>query len=107
MRAQPGFTSLGAPGWPQPPFPRHRQLIGRRSRRWVMMAVSRGNRDAGDLGPDREGLRACGSVLGGGDVIAAEMKEVVDLVVGGEESLRLAGRLEPLHLPFSSSCRLV
>ena len=44
---------------------------------------------------------------GGGDVIAAEMEEVVDLVVGGEEALRLAGRFEPLHLPFSPSRRLV
>jgi hypothetical protein len=30
-------------------------------------------------------------MLIGGDVVAAEMKEVVDLVVGGEEALRLAG----------------
>ena len=26
-----------------------------------------------------------------GDVVAAEMKEVIDLIVGGEETLRLAG----------------
>jgi hypothetical protein len=36
-------------------------------------------------------LGAVGSILIGGDVVAAEMKEVVDLVVGGEETLRLAG----------------
>jgi hypothetical protein len=36
-------------------------------------------------------LRADGSVLDGGEVIAIEMEEVVDLVVGGEEPLRLAG----------------
>jgi hypothetical protein len=40
-------------------------------------------------------------------VIAAEMEEVVDPVMGGEETLGLPGRLEPLHLPLSSACRLV
>jgi hypothetical protein len=47
--------------------------------------------NAGDLGPGLKGLGAVGSILIGGDVVAAEMKEVVDLVVGGEETLRLAG----------------
>src|SRR3954452_22909540 len=32
-----------------------------------------------------------GAVLIGGDVVAAEMKQVVDLIRGGEEALRLAG----------------
>jgi hypothetical protein len=32
-----------------------------------------------------------GAILIGGDVVVAERKEVVDLVVGGEETLRLAG----------------
>src|SRR4051812_47810511 len=54
-----------------------------------------------------EGLRAGGSVRGGGDVLAAERKEVVDLIMGREEPLCLAGGLEPLHLPFASPCRLV
>ena len=40
-------------------------------------------------------------------MIATEMEEVVDLIMGGEEALRLAGRLEPLHLPFSPSGRLM
>ena len=63
--------------------------------------------NAGDLGPDLEGLGPSGSILGGRKVIAAEMEEVADPVVGGEEALRLAGRLEALHLPLSSSPRLV
>src|SRR3954454_12157030 len=46
---------------------------------------------ASDLGPHREGLRPDGSVLGGGEVIAVEMEEVVDLIVGGEEPLHLPG----------------
>src|SRR4051794_19775473 len=46
---------------------------------------------ASDLGPHREGLRAGGSVLDGRKVIAVEVEEVVDLVVGREEPLRLAG----------------
>jgi hypothetical protein len=40
-------------------------------------------------------------------VIAAEMEEVGDLVVGGKETLCLPRRLETLHLPFSSSHWLV
>jgi hypothetical protein len=43
----------------------------------------------------------------GGKVIVAAVEEVVDLIVGGEETLRLPGRLEALHLPLSSACRLV
>ena len=50
-----------------------------------------GSLGTGDLGPDREGLRAGGSVLGGREVIPVEVEEVVDLVVGREEPLRLAG----------------
>src|SRR3954471_6296654 len=62
---------------------------------------------AGDLGPGLKGLGPGGSVLGGGAVIAAEMEEIVDPVMGGEEALGLARRLEPLHLPLASSGRLV
>src|SRR3954463_5949960 len=46
---------------------------------------------AGDLGPGLKGLGPGGSVLGGGAVIAAEMEQVADLVVGREEALSLAG----------------
>ena len=50
-----------------------------------------GSLDASDLGPDGEAVGPCGSVLGGGDVIATEMEEIVDLITGGEKPLRLAG----------------
>src|SRR3982751_4223428 len=62
---------------------------------------------AGDLGPGLKGLGPGGSVLGGRAVIAAEMEEIVDPVMGGEEALGLARRLEPLHLPLASPGRLV
>src|SRR6059058_4341065 len=62
---------------------------------------------AGDLGPGLEGLGSGGSILTGGAVIAAEVEQVVDLIVSGEEALGLARRLEPLHLPFSPSRRLM
>ena len=62
---------------------------------------------AGDFGPDLESLAPASSVLGSSDVIAAEMEEVVDLIASREESLRLAGRFELLHLPLSSARRLV
>jgi len=45
---------------------------------------------AGDLGPGLEGLASGSSILGGGAVIAAEVEEVVDLVVSGEKPLGLA-----------------
>ena len=46
-------------------------------------------------------------MLCGSDVTAAEVEEVIDLIVGREEALRLTGRFELLHLPLSSACRLV
>jgi hypothetical protein len=49
------------------------------------------NGHAGDLGPALKGLGPGGAILIGGEVVAAERKEVVDLVVGGEKTLRLAG----------------
>src|SRR3954454_187316 len=62
---------------------------------------------AGDLGPGLEGLGPGGSILAGGAVIAAEVEEVGNLIVGGEEALSLAGRLEALHLALPSPGRLV
>ena len=47
--------------------------------------------NAGHLGPGLEGAGSGGSILGGREVIAAEVEEVVDLVVGGEEALRVSG----------------
>ena len=72
----------------------HRQVGAGEDRKAASLigaAASCGSFGARDLGPDREGLRPDGSVLGGGEVIAVEMEEVVDLVVGGEEPLYLAG----------------
>jgi hypothetical protein len=46
-------------------------------------------------------------VLGDSDVIAAEAKKIVDLIVSWEEPLRLASRFELRHLPLSSARRLV
>lgn len=56
--------------------------------------------------PDLEGGIARGTMAGGSQA-AAELEGVVDLAVGREEALRIAGGLEPLHLPLSSSWRLV
>jgi hypothetical protein len=49
------------------------------------------NGNAGDLGPGLEGLGSGGSILVGGEVIAAEVEQVVDLIVSGEEALGLTG----------------
>ena len=46
---------------------------------------------AGDRGPGLEGLGPGGSILAGRAVIAAEMEQVVDLIVSGEEALGLTG----------------
>jgi transposase len=72
----------------------HRQVDAgedREARSLIGATASCGSLGARDFGPDREGLRPDGSVLGGGEVIAVEMEEIVDLIVGGEEPLRLAG----------------
>src|SRR3954449_5416169 len=73
---------------------RHRQVDAGEDKEapsLIGATASCGSLDARDLGPDREGLRPDGSVLGGGEVIAVEMEEVVDLIMGREEPLRLAG----------------
>jgi len=46
-------------------------------------------------------------MVDGGQEVAAELEEVVDLAVAGEEPLGMPRRLEPLHLPFSSPRWLV
>ena len=54
--------------------------------------------DTADFGPELELLRPSSSELGGSDMIATEIRQVVDLIVGGQKALRLAGRFELLHL---------
>jgi hypothetical protein len=47
-------------------------------------------------------------MLGGNDMIVAEVEQVIDLIVGGEKAPRRpTGRFELLHLPLSSTRRLV
>ena len=62
---------------------------------------------AANFRPHPECLHPGTSVFGGSDVIATEMEKVVDLIVSCDETLSLAGRFELLHLPLSSSRRLV
>ena len=71
-----------------------------------MLPILRGG-DTSDFRPKLEGSGPCGSVVGGGDVLMVERKEVVDLIMRGEEPLCLTGGFEPLHLPFSPPARLV
>ena len=56
-----------------------------------MLPALRGSGDTADLGPDLEGSSSGSSIVGSREVIAAEQEEVVDLVVGREEPLRLTG----------------
>ena len=63
--------------------------------------------DTADFGPDLKLFGPGCSVLGSSDIIAAQMEEIVDLIVGGEQPLRLAGRFELLHLSLSSARRLM
>jgi hypothetical protein len=53
--------------------------------------------NAADFRPDVKSLGPGSSVLSGSDMIAAEVEQVIDLIVGGEEALRLAGRFKLLH----------
>ena len=69
----------------------------RTARSWL-----RRSGDAGDLGPNLKGLGPGGSILGGGEAMAAEGREVVDPVMGRKEALRVTsivnlsvGRLAP------------
>ena len=87
----------------------HRQLVASGQlnlgdRQWIEHLLPT---HAADFSPDLEFLGPGSSDLRGSDMIAAEMEEVVDLIVGGEKALRLAGRFELLHLPLSSARRLV
>jgi hypothetical protein len=63
--------------------------------------------DVADVVPRLEGAGPLGAVLGCRHAVAGQEEEVVDRVVGGQEALNMPGRLEPLHLPFSSPCWLV
>ena len=63
--------------------------------------------DAGNIAPGLKGTVTGGTVIVGGQEVATELEEVVDLAVAGEKPLGMACRLEALHLPFSSPCRLV
>jgi hypothetical protein len=84
-------------------------LSGRVSHIQVDGKMSQGSLlpNAADFRPDVESLGPGSSVLSGSDMITAEVEQVIDLIVGGEEALRLAGRFKLLHLPLSSACRLV
>jgi hypothetical protein len=87
---------------------RHRQLVGRVSRLGKLDGAQGccglcGLRDA--VVPRLEGAGPLGA--GCRHLVTGQEEEVVDLVVGGQETLSLSGRLEPLHLPFSSPCWLV
>jgi hypothetical protein len=68
---------------------RHRQVVGPWPRwctrsGWTHGSLCQGG-NPGDFGPGLKGLGPGGSILAGGEVIAAEVKEVVDLIVGGEK----------------------
>src|SRR3954453_20759617 len=105
------------PGLPAfDPFPYSLLSGGHRQLDWLWSRQGRRGRPherlcpsghAGDLGPGLEGLGPGGAILTGGAVIAAEVEQVGNLIVSGEEALSLAGRLEPLHVSLSSSGRLV
>ena len=77
-------------------------LSGRVSHIQVAGKMSQGSLlpNAADFRPDVKSLGPGSSVLSGSAMIAAEVEQVIDLIVGGEEALRLAGRFELLHLPL-------
>lgn len=58
--------------------------------------------NCGDLAPGAEDGGAGGTVLVGGEAMAAEPEVIVDADVGEQELLGVARALEPLHLPSSS-----
>ena len=46
---------------------------------------------AGIIGPEAEGICSCMTIGSGGEAIAAGFEDGVDLLMGGEEMLRLPG----------------
>jgi hypothetical protein len=62
--------------------------------------------NTGHFGPGPEGLASSGSILVGGGGVAEELKEVVDLAVGGEKTLCLPCRFEALARAVRFSGRL-
>jgi len=62
--------------------------------------------NADHLTPCLEGVGAGGSISARGQAMAAELDVIVDLAVGGEETVGVARRLEPLHLPLASPMRM-
>ncbi len=46
--------------------------------------------DPADLNSNVEGRCPGSSIFDGGDVVSTKMKEIVDLIMGGEETLGLA-----------------
>ncbi len=62
-----------------------------------------GLREAADLVPRLEGADPSSAVVGCRHTVAGQKEEIVDLIMGGEEALSVSGRLEPLHLAFSSA----
>jgi len=54
-----------------------------------LIGSSRGRCNVGNFAPGAEGGVACGTVLVGGQAVAAELEVVVDAAVGREEALRV------------------
>ena len=63
--------------------------------------------DADDLEPDAECIGSGGPIITGGYEVTAELEVVVDPAVGGQKTLRMTGRLEAFHMPFSPAGRLM
>jgi len=63
--------------------------------------------DAGDITLPLKCTITGSSVVAGGQEVATELEEAVDLAVAEEEPLGMPHRFEALLLLFSPSCRLV
>jgi hypothetical protein len=72
-----------------------------------LVVASHGGCSSGHLAPGAERGITSDAVFGGTQAMTVELEMVVDAAVVGEEALCMSRRLEPLHLSFSSSGRLV
>jgi len=63
--------------------------------------------DRGHLVPDAERPLAKEPMVDGPQQMSSDTKQILDQSVERQESLSVPGRLEPLHLAFSSSCGLM
>ena len=70
---------------------------------FLVVHMSGGSVERGDLTPDREAVGHLGSPLGRAELMPSRPKVCGDAAEGGQESLGMPQRFEAFHRPFALS----